>query len=185
MKRNFVRNLALSLALALGAVASAATANNQAYTDDQIGAKAAREIRTYYQYTIWDNVNLRVRDGNAELIGQVSQPFKKKDMERLVQRVPGVVSVTNRLEVLPTSFFDDDLRIRIARAIYRHPALSRYAIQAVPPIHIIVNNGHVTLEGVVNNDLEKTVAFMRASSAGLSLGQVENNLRVENPKRKS
>ena len=185
MKRNFVKNLALSAALALAAVASAATANTQPYTDESIAAKAAKEIRTYYQYSIWDNVNLRVHDGNAELTGQVSQPFKKRDMERLVQRVPGVASVTNHLEVLPVSFFDDDLRIRIARAIYRDPSLSRYAIQAVPPIHIIVNNGRVTLEGVVNNDLEKTVAFMRASTAGLSLGKVENNLRVENPKRKS
>ena len=73
----------------------------------------------------------------------------------------------------------------IARAIYREPALSRYAIQAVPPIHIIVKNGHVTLEGVVNNELEKNVAAMRASSAGLSFGPVQNNLRVENPKKKS
>ena len=83
------------------------------------------------------------------------------------------------------SFNDDNLRIRVARAIYRDPALSRYSIQAVPPIHIIVKNGHVTLEGVVNSDLEKEVAYMRASSAGLSFGPVQNNLRVENPKSKS
>jgi osmotically-inducible protein OsmY len=70
--------------------------------------------------------------------------------------------------------------LRIARAIYSDPALSRYAIQAIPPIHIIVNNGHVTLDGVVNNDLEKQVAGMRASTAGLSFGPVVNNLRVEN-----
>jgi hyperosmotically inducible protein len=95
-----------------------------------------------------------------------------------------VTSVTNDLQVLPLSFHDDNLRIRIARAIYRDPALSRYAIQAVPPIHIIVNNGHVTLEGVVNNELEKNVASMRAATAGLSFGPVQNNLRVENPAKK-
>jgi hyperosmotically inducible protein len=99
--------------------------------------------------------------------------------------VPGVESVTNELEVLPTSFFDDRLRIQVARAVYRDPSLNRYAIQAVPPIHIIVNNGHVTLEGVVNNEMEKNIAGIRASSAGLSFGQVTNNLRVENPKTKS
>ena len=153
-------------------------------SDDAIAAKAVHEIRMYTRYTIWDNVNLRVKDGSVELIGQVSQPFKKADMGRLMQRIEGVTGVTNNLEVLPLSPFDDDLRIRIARAIYREPALSRYAIQAVPPIHIIVNNGRVTLEGVVNNELEKNVAGMRAATAGLSLGQVVNNLRVENPKKK-
>ncbi|MBI1791468.1 MAG: BON domain-containing protein [Acidobacteria bacterium] len=182
MKRT-LNTLILTSALAVG-LASAATTTSAPMTDSEIAAKAAKEIRTYYQYTIWDNVALEVRDGHAELSGQVSQPFKKKDMERLVQRVPGVTSVTNRLEVLPTSFYDDELRIRIARAIYRHPALSRYAIQYTPPIHIIVKNGHVTLEGIVNNELERTVAFTRASTAALSLGKVENNLRVENEKKR-
>src|SRR5260370_12832705 len=153
--------------------------------DSDIAAKAAHEIRMYSRYTIWDNINIRVNAGNLELLGQVSQPFKKADLQRIVQRVPGVVSVANELEVLPVSFNDDNLRIRVARAIYRDPTLSRYAIQAVPPIHISVNNGHVTLEGVVNNDLEKQVAFMRASSAGLSFGPVQNKLRVGNSKSKS
>jgi hyperosmotically inducible protein len=125
-----------------------------------------------------------VHEGDVELTGQVSQPFKKADMGRLAQSVPGVRSVTNQLEVLPTSFFDDRLRLQIARAIYRDPVLSRYAIQAVPPIHVIVDNGHVTLEGVVNNNMEKNVAGIRAGQAGLSLGQVTNNLRVENPGKK-
>jgi hyperosmotically inducible protein len=139
----------------------------------------------YSRYTIWDNVNISVRDGALELQGQVSQPFKKQDLQRLMQRVPGVTSVTNRLEVLPLSPFDDRLRIRVARAVYGDSTLSRYAIQSIPPIHIIVNNGRVSLEGVVNNELEKNVAFMRASSAGLSFGPVQNNLRVENARPKS
>ena len=118
-------------------------------------------------------------------MGQVIQPFKKQYLQRIVQRVPGVTGVTNEIEVLPLSFNDDNLRLRVARAIYRDPALSRYAIQAVPPIHIIVKNGQVTLEGVVNNELEKNVAGIRASTAGLSFGPVQNNLRVENPKSRS
>jgi hyperosmotically inducible protein len=157
---------------------------NGASTDTQIAAKVAHEMRMYSRYTIWDNVAVRVREGDVELTGQVSQPFKKADLGRLAQRVAGVRSVTNQLEVLPTSFFDDRLRLQIARAIYRDPVLSRYAIQSVPPIHIIVDNGHVTLEGVVNNDMEKNVAGMRAGQAGLSFGQVTNNLRVENPGKK-
>lgn len=167
----------MTAALLAAGVAAAAT-----YTDSELANKVAHEIRMYSHYTIWDNVNLRVRDGNVEISGQVSEPYKKADMQRLAQSVPGVASVTNNLEVLPLSSFDNRLRLQVARAIYRDAALSRYAIQAVPPIHIIVNNGHVTLEGVVNNELEKNVAGMRANSAGLSFGQVTNNLRVENGK---
>jgi hyperosmotically inducible protein len=173
------RLMAVTALFALAGIAGATAA------DSDIAVKAAHEIRMYSRYTIWDNINVRVNAGNLELMGQVSQPFKKADLQRIVQRVPGVVSVANELEVLPLSFNDDNLRMSVARAIYRDPTLSRYAIQAVPPIHIIVNNGHVTLEGVVNNDMEKQVAFMRASSAGLSFGPVQNNLRVENSKSKS
>jgi BON domain len=185
MKRNFLKMLGLTATLALAGVAGATTGPAGPLTDADIAAKAAHEIRMYSRYTIWDNLSVRVVGGNLELLGQVSQPYKKADLQRIVQRVPGVTSVTNEVEVLPLSFNDDNLRLRIARAIYREPALSRYAIQPVPPIHIIVKNGHVTLEGVVNNELEKNVAAMRASSAGLSFGPVQNNLRVENPKKKS
>lgn len=184
--KNMLRNSMLTALVAtVGMAVAGASTTTAPAGDDAIAAKLAKEIRTYARYTIWDNIHLRVKDGNVELMGQVSQPFKKKDLERIAQRVPGVSSVTNTLQVLPLSPFDDDLRIRVARAIYRDPALSRYAIQAVPPIHIIVNKGQVTLEGVVNNELEKTVAFHRASGAGLSLGQVVNNLRVENSKPKA
>ena len=185
MKRNFLKMFGLTAMLALAGVAGATTGHSGPFTDAQIAAKAAHEIRMYSRYTIWDNLSVRVTDGNLELSGQVSQPFKKQDLQRIVQSVPGVTSVTHRVEVLPVSFNDDNLRLRIARAIYRDSALSRYAIQAVPPIHIIVRNGQVTLEGVVNNELEKNVAGMRASTAGLSFGPVQNNLRVENPKKKA
>ncbi len=186
MKPKLLRTATFSLTLALASAAAGATATaGPVYSDMEIAAKTAREIRMYPRYTIWDNVKLNVREGNLELLGQVSQPFKKADLERLALRVPGVASVTNRLEVLPTSFYDDQLRVQVARAIYGHPALSRYAIQAVPPIHIIVNNGQVTLEGVVNNELEKNLAYHRASGAGLSFGKVVNNLQVENAKSKA
>lgn len=174
--------------LAAGVMATAgfaATTTKAPATDGEIAHKVAKEVRMYTRYTIWDNVNLRVNNGEVQLLGEVSQPWKKKDIERLAQSVPGVTSVTNELKVLPLSGFDNDLRLRIARAVYGHPSLSRYAIQAVPPIHIIVDNGHVKLEGVVNNEMEKTIAGIQAGTAGLSFGAVENNLRVENPSRKN
>ena len=180
MKRDFLKMLAPAALLTLAGIAGAAT-----YTDADVAGKAAHEIRMYSRYSIWDNVNLRVEGGEVELSGQVSEPYKKQDLQRLVQRTPGVTSVTNRLEVLPLSSFDDNLRWRVARAVYGDPTLSRYALQAVPPIHIIVNNGRVSLEGVVSNEMEKNLAFMRASSAGLNFGAVQNNLRVEHPKAKS
>ena len=139
----------------------------------------------YSNYTLWDDVNFRVNNGNVELLGAVSQPYKKTDIGRIVQRIPGVASVSNELKVLPLSPQDDRLRLQVAWAIYRDPALSRYAMGAVPAIHIIVDNGRVTLTGAVNNALEKQVAGMRASAAGLSFGPVVNNLTVDNPPKKS
>jgi len=168
----------------MAGIAGAATKDNADYSDAALAKKVAHEVRMYSRYTIWDNINIRVNDGNVELMGEVSQPFKKADMTRLAQHVAGVRSVTNDLKVLPLSNFDDQLRLQVARAIYRDPVLSRYSIQALPPIHIIVDNGHVRLEGVVNNEMEKNVAGIRAST-GLSFGKVINNLRVENPSRKS
>jgi hyperosmotically inducible protein len=184
MKNMLLRKMALAAALLSLGMASAAEPAVAPFSDADIAHKLVREIRMYSRYTIWDNVNFRVQDGNVVLNGAVSQPFKKADLGRLAQRVPGVASVTNDLKVLPLSTFDDQLRIRVARAIYSDSVLSRYALQAVPPIHIIVENGQVTLEGVVNNEMEKNVAGIRASGAGLSFGAINNNLRVENPAKR-
>jgi hyperosmotically inducible protein len=175
MKSRF--QVELMMAAMLVAAGSAVAANDNlpaaGDTDTQITQKVVHEIRMYPRYTIWDNVNVQVRNGEVDLQGQVSQPFKKADLGRLAQHVAGVRGVANELEVL-----------QVARAIYHDPTLSRYGIQAVPPIHIIVDNGHVTLEGVVNNTMEKNIAGMRASQS-LSFGQVKNNLRVENAGSKS
>ncbi len=147
----------------------------------QLERQVIHEIRMYPNYSIFDNIKVRVENGNVALIGQVSQPYKKSDLQRIAANIPGVGSVTNDLEVLPLSPFDNRLRIQVARALYRDPVLSRYSMQAVPPIHIIVDNGHVTLEGVVDTDMEKNVAGIRASGAGTSFGPVINNLQVQNP----
>jgi len=183
MTKRLLKLLAVPAILALG-IASAASKNTIPANDTELAKKVAHEIRMYSRYTIWDNVNLRVQEGNVELLGQVSQPFKKSDLQRIVQHVPGVRSVNNELEVLPLSNFDDQLRLQVARNIFRDPSLSRYALGALPSIHIIVDNGHVTLEGVVNNEMEKNIAGIRASQS-MSFGPVTNNLRVENAPKKS
>ena len=179
------RLLGLLVAGVMATAGFAATTTSVPAPDAQIAQQIAKEIRMYSRYTIWDHVNLRVNNGEVQLLGEVSQPWKKQDLERLAMNVPGVTSVANELKVLPLSSFDNDIRIRVARAVYGHPSLSRYSMQAVPPIHIIVDNGRVKLEGVVNSDMEKTIAGIQAGSAGLSFGAVENNLRVENPSKKN
>jgi hyperosmotically inducible protein len=183
MRPTFLSRYLMAAVLLGAGIAGAATkgSDNLPAGDESIAKSVRHEVLMYSNYSIWDDVNFRVANGQVELIGAVNQPFKKKDIERLVFQIPGVNGVTNSLRVLPVSFEDDRLRRQIARAIYRDAALTRYAIQAVPPIHIIVDHGHVTLTGVVNNELEKNIAGIRASSAGLSFGPVTNNLQVEHP----
>jgi hyperosmotically inducible protein len=150
-----------------------------------IAHQVTHEIRMYPRYTIFDNIQFRVDNGNVELVGAVSEPVKKSDLQRIVAHIPGVLTVTNDLKVLPLSPMDNRLRVQVARAIYRDPILSRYSMGALPPIHIIVDGGRVTLEGVVSTQTDKNVAGVRAGSVGLSFGPVTNNLQVENPKHVS
>jgi len=175
---------ALGLGIALS-TAAAATSNTTGASDADLAKKLAHEIRMYPRYGIFDNVSFAVDEGRVDLLGQVSEPFKKADLGRIAQRVAGVTSLSDELKVLPVSPMDNRLRLQVARAIYRDPVLSRYGMEALPPIHIIVENGHVTLEGVVSTDMEKTVAGLRAAGAGLSFGRIANNLHVENSNHKS
>ena len=178
MKFRMLGQVMMAAALAAGA-ASAAVPN-----DADLAKSVRHEVLMYSRYTVWDDVNFRVNNGHVELLGAVTQPFKKNDLGKIVQSIPGVASVTNELKVLPLSNFDDRLRLQVARAIYSYPALSRYGMGANPSIHIIVDNGHVTLTGVVNNEAEKQIAGIRASGAGLGFGPVINNLSVDQPAKK-
>ncbi|MGA2133689.1 MAG: BON domain-containing protein [Bryobacteraceae bacterium] len=167
------------------AIGMAATGNNAGAPDVAIAQKLTHEIRMYPRYSIFDNISFSVDEGRVELLGEVNEPYKKADLGRIAQRVPGVTSLSNDIKVLPVSPMDNRLRLQVARAIYQDPVLSRYGTQPLPPIHIIVANGRVTLEGLVSTDMEKTEAGLRASSAGLSFGPVQNNLRVEKPNHKT
>jgi hyperosmotically inducible protein len=156
-----------------------------AVSDADLAKQVRHELAMYPRYTIWDDVGFRVSEGQVELIGAVSQPYKKSEMERLVRGIPGVTGVSDEIKVLPLSDFDNRLRLEVARAIYGDPAFRQYATMALPPVHIIVENGHVTLTGVVATDFEKNIAGLRASGSGLSFGPVINNLQVERPAKKS
>ena len=129
-------------------------------------------------YGIFDNLGYRV-DGNVvTLFGEVTRPTLKSDAERVVKHIEGVSRVDNRIEVLPLSPMDDRIRIATARAIYGYPTLQRYGLGALPPIHIIVKNGNVTLEGVVANEADRNVANIRANGV-FGVFSVKNDLRVE------
>ena len=146
-------------------------------TPRQIGEQARKEIVTYPWYSIFDNITLEVQGDRLIVNGQVSQPFKKQDIGNFLAHVKGVAELDNNLEVLPTSEYDDSLRMAIARAIYNDPYFIHYH-QALPSIHIIVKNGNVTLEGVVASQMDRTKAEMDARMAATYFN-LTNNLRVE------
>jgi osmotically-inducible protein OsmY len=148
--------------------------------DAELTARVTHEIAMYPLYSMWDIVSVKVADGRVSLSGAVTLPAKKDDIERLVKGTPGVAGVDSRIDVLPPSNTDDRIRLQVARAIYSAPALSPLAGLAPPPIHIIVANGHVTLAGAVESELQKTVAGMRATTVPMTFGPVVNNLEVAN-----
>jgi hyperosmotically inducible protein len=137
-----------------------------------------KQVRQYTRYTIFDDVSVRLADnGVAVLTGKVTMPFKKDDIGRLVGRVQGVSTVQNDISVLPVSPFDDELRHRISRAIYGNSAFWHYAAMANPPIHIVVENGRVTLAGVVQNNVERMLARSLATTFGAF--SVKNELKTD------
>jgi hyperosmotically inducible protein len=128
-------------------------------------------------YSVFDNLAYKVEGDKVALYGQVTRPTLKSDAEAVVKGIEGVTTVVNNIEVLPPSPMDDQLRRALYRAIYGDPGLSRYSIQAVPSIHIIVKNGNVTLEGVVDSEADKNLAGIRANQVP-NVFSVKNNLVV-------
>ena len=147
---------------------------------DRIVKEVHHELVMLPFYGVFDNLMYKVSpDGTLTLLGEASRPTLKSDAERAVREIEGVERVDNQIKVLPVSPNDDRIRRATYRKIYGHSVLSQYQLRAVPPIHIIVENGHVTLEGVVGRQMEKQVAGMQANSVS-GVFSVENNLRVEN-----
>lgn len=129
-------------------------------------------------YDVFDNLAFRVDGDKVTLFGQVVRPTLKSSAENVVKKIEGVGSVQNEIEVLPVSPNDDRLRVRIYRAIYSKAPLQRYSMRAVPPIHIIVKNGNVTLEGAVGNEADKNIASIAANGVS-GVFSVKNNLVID------
>ena len=145
---------------------------------DRIIREVRHELVMLPYYGVFDNLAYKVEGYTVTLLGQVTRPTLKSDAENVVKKIEGVEKVKNEIEVLPLSPADDRIRRAEYRAIYGDTVLNRYALQAVPPIHIIVKNGNVTLEGVVATEADKNVANIRANGVS-GVFSVTNNLRVE------
>ena len=129
-------------------------------------------------YDVFDNFEYKVDGGTVTLMGQVTRPTLKSDAEKAVKGIEGVERVDNRIEVLPLSPMDDQIRLAVYRAIYGTAGLDRYAMRAVPSIHIIVKNGHVFLEGAAATEMDKNIAYLRANGVP-GVFSVTNNLHVD------
>ena len=150
-------------------------------SQDRIVRQVRHELLMIPQLSIFDNLAYRVDGNTVTLLGQVRNPIIKDEAQTAVKHIEGVQQVNNQIEVLPTSFNDDRIRRQVARAILNEPRLFEYAVQPVPPIHIIVKNGHVSLEGVVANQGDKDVAGIRANGVP-GVFSVQNDLQIENSK---
>ncbi len=150
--------------------------------NDQAMANINKEVRhelVMLPYLdVFDNLTYQIDGDNVILRGQVTRPTLKADAGRVVERIEGVKSVDNQIEVLPLSPNDDRLRRSLYRAIYGYTPLNRYAMPVLKPIRIIVKNGHVSLEGVVANGTDKNIAYLRANGVH-GVFSVTNNLQVE------
>jgi hyperosmotically inducible protein len=144
---------------------------------ERIQREVRHEILMLPYYGVFDNISYKVEGYNVTLMGQVVRPTLNTDAERVVKRIEGVEKVDNQIEVLPVSPMDDQLRLRLYRAIYGFGALERYALPVVKPIRIIVKNGNVVLEGVVDSEADKNMVNLRAKSVS-DVFSVTDHLRV-------
>lgn len=174
---------ARALVLMLGMIAAgfALTAQNASASvagSANLENRVRHELNMLPYVNAFDYMTFRVNeDGVVTLSGEVTNPVLKQDAANAVKRLAGVERVDNRVEVLPVSFFDNGLRIRLFRTIYGDPVLQKYGVGAEKSIRIIVENGHVTLVGFVNNQGDKTIAGIRAGSVP-GIFSVDNQLQV-------
>jgi hyperosmotically inducible periplasmic protein len=164
------------LSLASAALGRQAAAPSAAATA-RITKEVRHELLMLPYFSVFDNLSYKVDGYNVTLIGQVTRPTLKSDAENVVKRIEGVEHVDNQIEVLPVSPNDDRIRRAVYRAIYGYPALQKYALGVQQPIRIIVRNGNVTLEGVVDNEADKNIANIRANGVS-GVFSVKNNLQV-------
>jgi osmotically-inducible protein OsmY len=178
MKR--ARALLIVVLVAVSATLSAQEPQASARAQERIIKAVRHELLMLPYLGVFDNLSYKVEGYNVTLYGQVVRPTLKSDAENAVKHIEGVERVDNQIEVLPTSMNDDRLRRELFRAIYRYPAMEKYARVPQKPIRIVVKNGNATLEGVVDNDGDKNLAGMRANQVS-GVFSVTNNLRVVKP----
>ncbi len=174
--RSAVAILAMVILAASVGVASAIPVEPQSSLEREVGHR----LRMLPYYSVFDILKYSVNGYQVTLDGAVTQPWLKSEAENEVKSIEGVERVTNNIKVLPPSPSDDRIRQAEYRAIFGQSALFRYAEQAVPPIHIIVENGHVTLEGVVDTPADKTMAEIGAKTVP-GVFSVTDNLQVLAP----
>ena len=183
MKAMLNKVMVLVAALVVAAsVATAAPADQLAQRADfeQLSKKVRKELVTLPWYGVFDNLAYEINGSTVTLSGQVVQPSTRKDAERRVRKLAGVERVVNNIEVLPLSGFDDSIRANTYRALMGwNSPLFRYGRGVNPSIHIVVDGGHVTLEGVVSNEGDRRLAYILTNSVP-GVFSVTNNLRNEN-----
>ena len=140
--------------------------------------RVQHELRMLPYYNVFDNLEFQVSGDNVTLIGQVTDPTLKSDAANAVKRIAGVKTVANNIEVLPLGPFDNQIRLAELRAIYRFTPLERYGAGPIPAIRIVVKGGHVTLDGVVDSETDRNMAYIRASGVR-NVFSVTNNLKVD------
>jgi hyperosmotically inducible periplasmic protein len=149
------------------------------YRSRRLEFEVSHSLATLPTYGIFDHLAFELLGkGRVRLLGQVRSGVLRNQAERAALGVPGVEEIVNEIEILPPSPSDDNLRIALYRALFRDTPLERYAFNVMNPIHIIVRHGRVRLEGVVANEMDKTIAGMKAREVPFTF-EVENNLRVE------
>jgi hyperosmotically inducible periplasmic protein len=168
---------ALVSPLSLGAAQDAQPDQASAKAQERIIKEVRHELLMLPYFGVFDYIAYKVDGYNVMLFGQVVRPTLKSDAGNVVKRIEGVEKVDNQIEVLPPSSMDDRLRVQLFHAIYGYPALEKYALGVQKPIRIIVKNGHVTLEGVVDSDADKNLAGIRANGVS-GIFSVDNHLQV-------
>ena len=163
--------------LALATLGTAQDAQLSAKSQERIVKEVRHELLMLPYFGVFDYIAYKVTGPTVTLLGQVVRPTLKSDAENVVKRIEGVEKVDNQIEVLPASPMDDRLRLQLFQAIYQYPALQKYELGVQKPIRIIVKNGRVTLEGVVDSDGDKDLAGMRANGVP-GIFSVTNNLQV-------
>jgi hyperosmotically inducible protein len=167
----------LSLLCLSAAAQDAQGGQASAKSQDRIIREVRHELLMLPYFGVFDYIAFKVDGDTVTLMGQVVRPTLKSDAESSIKHIEGVEHVNNQIEVLPPSSMDDQIRLRLYRTIYGEPGLEKYALGVQKPIRIIVKNGHVMLEGVVDNQADKDLANIRAKSVPGTFS-VDNNLQV-------